>query len=71
MGFSNLFLTLAVFGKTFRNFWSSMLFNFVPYLAFLTIFDSSVTNESFVDETRVWRKYEVSILVSMIMSLFT
>ena len=26
--------TVAVFGKTFRNFWSSMLFNFVIYLAF-------------------------------------
>ena len=46
-----------------------MLFNFVLYLAFLTFFNSSVTDESFVDETRVWRKYEISILVSM-MSLF-
>ena len=33
-----------------------MLFNFVLYLAFLTFLDSGVTDESFVDETRVWRK---------------
>ena len=30
-----------------------MLFNFVLCLAFLTFLDSSVTHESFVDETRV------------------
>ena len=30
---------------------------------------SIVTDESFVDETRVWRKYKISILVS-VMSLF-
>ena len=40
------------------------------FLAFFTFFYSSVTDESFVDETRVWRKYKISILVSM-MSLFT
>ena len=48
-----------------------MLFNFVPYLAFLTFLDSSVTDESFVDETRVWRKYKISILVSMMSLLKT
>ena len=35
----------------------------------VTFFVSSVTDRYFVDETRVWRKYKFSILVSM-MSLF-
>ena len=35
-----------------------------------TFFDCSVTDESFVDETRIGRIYKISILVSM-MSLFT
>ena len=35
------------------------LLNFVLYLAFLTFLDSSVTDESFVDETRVWRIYKI------------
>ena len=30
----------------------------------MMVFDSSVTGESFVDETRVCRTYKVSILVS-------
>ena len=30
----------------------------------LNFFDSSVTDESFVDKTRVWRKYKIFILVS-------
>ena len=45
-----------------------MLFNFVLYLAFFTFFDSSVTDESFVDEIGVWRILNL-VLVSM-MSLF-
>ena len=37
-----------------------MLFNFVLYLALLNFFlESSVTDESFVDETRVWRIYKI------------
>ena len=36
-----------------------MLFNFVLYLTFLTFFDLSVTGKSFVDETRVRRKYKL------------
>ena len=47
-----------------------MLFNFVLYMAFLTIIDTSVIDESFIDEMRVWRKYEISNLLYM-MSLFT
>ena len=31
----------------------------------LGLIPSLVTDESFVDKTRVWRKYKVSILVSM------
>ena len=34
------------------------------------LFDSSVTDGSFVDEMRVWRKYKISFLVTM-MSLFS
>ena len=45
-----------------------MLFNFVLYLTFLTFFYSRATDGSFVDKTHVWRKYKISILVS-IMSL--
>ena len=47
-----------------------MLLNFLFYLAVLTFFYSSVTSESYVDKTRVWRKYKISIVVSM-MSLLT
>ena len=36
-----------------------MLSNSVLYMAFLKCLDSSVTDESFVDETRVWRKYKI------------
>ena len=62
--------SLNCFWRTLlTNFWSRMLFNIVLYLAILTFFYSSVTDESFVDETRIWRKYKISILVSM-MSLF-
>ena len=39
-----------------------MPFNFVLYL--LNIFRFEHHYESFVDETRVWRKYKISILVS-------
>ena len=46
-----------------------MIFNFVLYFASLTFY-SSVTDESFVDETRVMHKYKIAILIS-IMSLFT
>ena len=35
-----------------------MLFHFVLYLAFLIFLDSSVNDESLVDETRVWRIYK-------------
>ena len=35
----------------------------------LNIFDLNVTDESFVDETHVWRKSKIIVLVSM-MSLF-
>ena len=45
-----------------------MLFNFVLYLAILTFFYPSVTDESFVHETRVWRIYKILILVSMLSS---
>ena len=38
-------------------------------MSFSSIFYSSLTDESFVDKTRVWHKYKISILVSM-MSLF-
>ena len=41
-------------------FWSSMLFNCV---LLLSCFYSSVTDESFVDETRVLRKYKISLRV--------
>ena len=43
----------------FLKFCSLMLFNFLLYLTFLTSLDSSVNNESFVDKTRVWRKYKI------------
>ena len=46
--------TLVVFGTTFWNFVSSMLFTFV-LIWFYKYFDMSVTDESYVDETRVWR----------------
>ena len=38
----------------FWNFGSSMLFNFVLVWLY-TYLDLSVTDESYVDETRVWR----------------
>ena len=47
-------ITLAVFGTTFLNFGSSMFFNFVLVWLY-NYFDLSVTDESYVDETRVWR----------------
>ena len=47
-------ITLAVFGTTFLNFGSPMLFNFVLVWLY-NYFDMSVTDESYVDETRVWR----------------
>ena len=56
---------LTVFGKIFQNFQSSELLNFVLYLAFNCI-DSSVTDDPFVEEPRVWRKYKILILVSML-----
>ena len=56
---------LSCIWHNFQEFWSLMLFNFVLYLAFLTCFDLSCNDESFEDETRVWRKYVISILVSM------
>ena len=46
---------LSCIWQNFEEFWFSMLFNFVLYLAFFTSLDSSVTNESYVNETRVWR----------------
>ena len=53
---------LSCIWKTFRNFALQLSTLFGP----LIIFDSSVTDESFVDETRVWRKYKILILVSMV-----
>ena len=47
-----------------------MLFNFVFCFAFFHFLDLSITDESFVEESRVWRKYKNLILISM-MSLFT
>ena len=62
-------LVIVYSSCVYLNCWSSMIFNFVLYLSFLTFFDSSVNDEYFVDETRVWSKYKISILES-IMSLF-
>ena len=45
---------LIVFGTTFWNFGSSMLFTFVLVWLY-KYFDMSVTDESYVDATRVWR----------------
>ena len=50
--------------QTFMYFWFAMLFILVLF------WPSSFTDEFFVDETRVWRKYKIPILVSM-MSLST
>ena len=36
-----------------------MLLNLGIYFAFWIFFYSSVTDESFVDETRVWCKYKI------------
>ena len=44
-------------------------FHLCTLFAFKTFFYSTVTDESFLDEMRVWRKYKILILVSM-MSLF-
>ena len=49
----------VLFGNTFRNFGlqcSSTSYFIWPFLTFL---DSSVTDESFVDETHVWRIYKI------------
>ena len=51
---SQVLITLAVFGTIFWNFESSMLFNFLLVWLY-KYFDMSVTDESYVDETRVWR----------------
>ena len=48
------YLSLALFGTTLWNFLSSMLYNFVLVWLY-NYFDMSVTDESYVDETRVWR----------------
>ena len=46
-------------------------------MAFLAFLDSSVTDESFVDETRVWRKYKINpgiydeFIVNLAMFFFT
>ena len=45
-------ITLAVFGTTFLNFGSLILFNFVLVWLY-KYFDLSVTGQSYVDETRV------------------
>ena len=45
---------------------SSIMYSIWPFKHF---FYSSVTDESYVEETRVWRKYEILILIIM-MSLF-
>ena len=45
-------ITVAWFGTTFWNFGSSMLFTFVWFLYYFYL---SVTDESYADETRVWR----------------
>ena len=51
MGFHRGSFILAVFGTTFWSFGSSMLLNFV--LVWLNkYFDMSVTDESYLDETR-------------------
>ena len=47
-------ITLAVCGTTFGIVGYSMLFNFVLVWLY-KYFDMSVTDESYVDETRVWR----------------
>ena len=46
-------LCFPVFGTTFWNFGSSMLFNFVLVWLY-KCFDMSVTDDTYVDETRVW-----------------
>ena len=55
----------------FRNFWSSMVFKFDKFIwPFKLFFETSVTDETFVDTVR--RKYKISIRVSMIsLSLYT
>ena len=48
------YVGIAVFGTTFWNFGSSLLYNFVLVWLY-EYFDMSVTDESYVDETLVWR----------------
>ena len=49
-------MSLAKFGNLFDIFGYTMLFNFVTCLDFFNGLDYSVTDESYIDETRVWRK---------------
>lgn len=46
-----------------------MLFNFVPNFALLPLFYLIVSEEAYVDDTCVWCKYEIWILISMIINL--
>ena len=48
-------MSLAKFGKMFGIFGYAMLSNFVTFLDFVNCLDSSVTDESKIDEKRVWR----------------
>ena len=58
-----MFSTSAVLGKEF------LVLNDLQLCTLFCLFNifsySSVTDELFVDETRVCRKYEISILISM------
>ena len=47
-------MSLAKFGNLFDIFGYTMLFNFVACLDFFNCLDSSVTDEFYIDETRVW-----------------
>ena len=66
MNFEQPYITVAFIGQ-------KLLGIVGPRCSSISLFGlqhfSSVIDESFVDETRVWRKYKISILVSM-MSLF-
>ena len=48
-------MSLAKFGNLFDIFGYTMLFNLVTCLDFFNCLDYSVTDESYIDETRVWR----------------
>ena len=48
-------MSLAKFGNLFDIFGYTMLYNFVTCLDFFNIWDWSATDESLIDETRVWR----------------